>query len=59
MERVSTLGPPPNAATVRFSSPAERERRLAALREAMTREGIDALIVTGRDDARYRGRTTC
>jgi Xaa-Pro aminopeptidase len=41
----------------RFSSDEERNRRLGVLREAMEREGLDALVVSGRDDIRYRGRT--
>jgi Xaa-Pro aminopeptidase len=40
-----------------WTSPEERARRLAALREMMQREGFDALVVCGRDDIRYRGRT--
>jgi Xaa-Pro aminopeptidase len=41
----------------RWTSPEERARRLAACREMMQREGFDALVVCGRDDIRYRGRT--
>lgn len=40
----------------RFTSEAERARRLALLRSAMRDAGLDALVVTGRDDVRYRGR---
>jgi Xaa-Pro aminopeptidase len=42
--------------TYRFSSDPERTRRIQALRSRMTQDGLDALIVCGRDDIRYRGR---
>jgi Xaa-Pro aminopeptidase len=41
----------------RFSSDEERTRRITLLREAMESQGLDALVVSGRDDIRYRGRT--
>jgi Xaa-Pro aminopeptidase len=47
----------PAASNGRWTSPAERSRRLEALREMMDREGFSALVVCGRDDIRYRGRT--
>ncbi len=50
-------GPPPQADTYRFTSRTERERRLGVLREEMDDLGLDALVVCGRDDIRYRGRT--
>lgn len=49
-------GPPPSSDKYRFTSPEERARRLAALRSAMAEAGMDVLVVTGRDDIRYRGR---
>jgi Xaa-Pro aminopeptidase len=45
------------ADTYRFSSDEERARRLQVLRSAMEADGLAALIVSGRDDIRYRGRT--
>ena len=39
------------------TSAAERQRRIAAVRAAMKRDGLEALVVCGRDDIRYRGRT--
>lgn len=50
-------GPPPRADKYRFSSDDERERRIRVLREAMEHDGLDALVVSGRDDIRSRGRT--
>jgi Xaa-Pro aminopeptidase len=50
-------GPPPTADTYRFSTDEERARRIQVLREAMEAAGLDALVVAGRDDIRYRGRT--
>lgn len=41
----------------RWTSDQEREFRLSHLREMMKREGFDALVITGRDDIRFRGRT--
>lgn len=57
MKTTSFTGPPPLADTYRFTTDDERARRLAVLREAMETEGLDALVVCGRDDIRYRGRT--
>jgi Xaa-Pro aminopeptidase len=45
------------SATQRFTSDEERATRLAALRKMMEAEGFDALVICGRDDIRYRGRT--
>src|SRR5579875_584124 len=39
-----------------MTSPAERERRYTALRSAMAREGMDALIIAARGDGFLRGR---
>ncbi len=39
-----------------MTSDAERSRRLRALRQEMQREGLDALVVCGRSDLRFRGR---
>lgn len=39
---------------LQFTSSTERDRRLAALRESMRLEGLDALVVAGRSN--YRGR---
>lgn len=50
-------GPPAPAETYRFTTDEERQRRLGELRKAMEAEGIAALVVCGRDDIRYRGRT--
>lgn len=50
------MGPPPRGDFV-HSTPTERERRLKILREAMDRDDLAALVVCGRDDIRYRGRT--
>jgi Xaa-Pro aminopeptidase len=41
----------------RFTTDAERERRLGELRKAMAADDLAALVVCGRDDIRYRGRT--
>ncbi len=41
---------------MRFTSDAERARRLAALREAMQDQDLHALVVCGRSDLRFRGR---
>lgn len=49
-------GAPAPAEAYRFTTDAERQRRLGALRKAMEEEGIAALVVCGRDDIRYRGR---
>ena len=57
MERLSNMGPPPSVATVRLTSDEERARRMQAVRDAMRKEDVDVLVVTGRDDIRYRGRT--
>jgi Xaa-Pro aminopeptidase len=43
---------------LRPTSSEERARRHATLREAMNREGFEALVITGRDDIRYRGRVS-
>ncbi|WP_199254615.1 M24 family metallopeptidase [Mycolicibacterium mengxianglii] len=40
----------------RFTTNAERARRVDALRAAMTLHGLDALVIAGRDDIRFRGR---
>lgn len=48
--------PPPRGDFV-HSTPEERERRLSLLRESMDENGLAALVVCGRDDIRYRGRT--
>ena len=40
----------------RFTTDHERGRRIDALRAAMTARGLDALVIAGRDDIRYRGR---
>ncbi|MGE2731480.1 M24 family metallopeptidase [Mycolicibacterium vaccae] len=40
----------------RFTSDQERARRIGALRSAMVAHGLDALVIAGRDDIRYRGR---
>jgi Xaa-Pro aminopeptidase len=40
---------------VRLTSDEERIRRLAALRNGMRREGLEALVVCGRSDLRFRG----
>jgi Xaa-Pro aminopeptidase len=40
----------------RFTTDDERARRLGALRAAMTAQGLDALVIAGRDDIRFRGR---
>lgn len=40
----------------RFTTDAERARRIDALRAAMTSHGLDALVIAGRDDIRFRGR---
>jgi Xaa-Pro aminopeptidase len=40
----------------RFTTDTERARRIDALRAAMTSDGIDALVIAGRDDIRFRGR---
>ena len=42
---------------VRMTSPEERESRLAKLRAMAQEEGFDALLIVGRDDIRFRGRT--
>lgn len=47
---------PPLAADYRFTTDAERARRIDALRAAMTSRGFDALVIAGRDDIRFRGR---
>jgi Xaa-Pro aminopeptidase len=57
MNTTTIAGPPPTAETYRFSTDEERERRMSALREAMAGAGFEALVVCGRDDIRYRGRT--
>src|SRR4051794_20689217 len=41
---------------VRLTSDVERARRLSALRAAMSAAGLDALVVAGRSDLRFRGR---
>ncbi|CAN5506462.1 aminopeptidase PapA [soil metagenome] len=40
----------------RFTTDGERARRIDALRAAMTARGLDALVIAGRDDIRFRGR---
>jgi Xaa-Pro aminopeptidase len=50
-------GPPPATTPYRFTSDAERGRRLELLRSAMHDQQLDALVVAGRDDIRYRGRS--
>ena len=45
------------SAIQRWTSDDERAARLAALRKMMESEGFDALVICGRDDIRYRGRT--
>lgn len=40
----------------RFTTEDERARRLHALRRAMVERGLDALVIAGRDDIRFRGR---
>ncbi|MDF2823018.1 MAG: Xaa-pro aminopeptidase [Mycobacterium sp.] len=40
----------------RFTTDRERDRRIDALRAAMTAHGLDALVIAGRDDIRFRGR---
>jgi len=40
----------------RFTTDTERTRRIDALRAAMTTHGLDALVIAGRDDIRFRGR---
>lgn len=40
----------------RFTTDRERARRTDALRSAMAADGLDALVIAGRDDIRYRGR---
>lgn len=40
----------------RFTTDAERARRIDALRAGMAAGGIDALVIAGRDDIRFRGR---
>lgn len=46
-----------NSAIVhRFTSDAERARRMNELRAAMREASMDVLVVCGRDDIRYRGR---
>ncbi|WP_193045372.1 M24 family metallopeptidase [Mycolicibacterium baixiangningiae] len=40
----------------RFTTDTERARRIDALRAAMTSHGLDALVIAGRDDIRFRGR---
>ena len=42
---------------LRMSSPEERESRYGRLRDMMQDEGVDVMVVVGRDDIRYRGRT--
>ena len=54
---VTPVSVPPPAGRLRHSSNEERERRIGLLRAAMDRDGLDALVVCGRDDIRYRGRT--
>ena len=39
-----------------LTSDAERSRRLIALRSEMRKYGIDALVISGRSDLRFRGR---
>jgi Xaa-Pro aminopeptidase len=56
MDISPTMAPPPSG-PIRHSSDAERARRIDLLRRLMARDGLDALVVTGRDDIRYRGRT--
>lgn len=56
MDLTPVGGPPPAAETYQFTTPEERERRVGVLRDAMRESGLDALVVTGRDDIRYRGR---
>jgi Xaa-Pro aminopeptidase len=46
----------PGSGRFGLTSDTERDRRLAALREAMKREGLLALVVSGRSDLRFRGR---
>jgi Xaa-Pro aminopeptidase len=41
---------------VRLTSEAERARRLATLRQGMERAGLEAIVVCGRSDLRFRGR---
>lgn len=50
-------GAPARAETYRYTTPEERERRLGELRKGMEADGLEALVVCGRDDIRYRGRT--
>jgi len=50
-------GPPPASKIYRFTTDAERERRMAAIRREMTKENLDAVVICGRDDIRYRGRS--
>lgn len=57
MCRTTFSGPPPLADTYSFSTDEERDRRIQVLRDAMKAEGLDAMVVCGRDDIRYRGRT--
>lgn len=40
----------------RFTTDTERARRIDALRAAMASRGLDALVIAGRDDIRFRGR---
>jgi Xaa-Pro aminopeptidase len=40
----------------RFTTDQERGRRIDALRSAMAAHGLDALVIAGRDDIRFRGR---
>lgn len=42
---------------LRYTSDEERVMRLSRLRREMREAALDALIVVGRDDIRYRGRT--
>lgn len=57
MTVVSPSGPPPRSDVHRFTTDEERDRRLTALRHAMKQNDWSALIVCGRGDVRYRGRT--
>lgn len=57
MEITTPTGPPPKSEQYRYTSDDERAHRLGTLRRYMEADGLSALVVTGRDDIRYRGRT--
>jgi Xaa-Pro aminopeptidase len=44
------------SAQIRLTSDEERARRLARLRDMMAADGLDAMVIAGKSDLRFRGR---